>query len=60
MLARRLDKLPGIKVIGETANLMLGAQLAHHFHPDIILADFRRAGPAPRDLPLARSRESRL
>jgi DNA-binding NarL/FixJ family response regulator len=44
-LARRLDKLPGIKVIGETANVMLGAELAHQFHPNIILADFRRTGP---------------
>jgi two-component system vancomycin resistance associated response regulator VraR len=45
LLAERLDKVPGIHVIGETANVMLGAELAHQFEPDVILADFRRTGP---------------
>jgi two-component system vancomycin resistance associated response regulator VraR len=45
LLAERLGRVPGIQVIGETANVMLGAELAHQFEPDVILADFRRAGP---------------
>jgi DNA-binding NarL/FixJ family response regulator len=45
LLAERLGKVPGIRVIGETANVMLGAELAHQFEPDVILADFRRTGP---------------
>jgi DNA-binding NarL/FixJ family response regulator len=45
LLAERLSLIPGIRVIGETANVMLGAELAHELHPDIILADFRRTGP---------------
>jgi DNA-binding NarL/FixJ family response regulator len=47
LLAERLNKLPGIQVIGETANVLLGAELAHQFRPDVILADFRRTGPPP-------------
>jgi DNA-binding NarL/FixJ family response regulator len=45
LLAERLGLIPGIRVIGETANVMLGAELAHQFEPDVILADFRRTGP---------------
>jgi DNA-binding NarL/FixJ family response regulator len=45
LLAERLDAIPGIRVVGETANVMLGAELAHQFQPDVILADFRRTGP---------------
>jgi DNA-binding NarL/FixJ family response regulator len=45
VLADRLGKMSGIQVIGETANVMLGAELAHQFEPDVILADFRRTGP---------------
>jgi DNA-binding NarL/FixJ family response regulator len=45
LLAERLGLIPGIRVIGETANVMLGAELAHQFEPHVILADFRRTGP---------------
>jgi AmiR/NasT family two-component response regulator len=45
LLAERLGLIPGIRVVGETANVMLGAELAHQFEPDVILADFRRTGP---------------
>lgn len=45
LLAERLDLIPGIRVVGETANVMLGAELAHQFEPNVILADFRRTGP---------------
>lgn len=45
LLAKRLSLIPGIRVIGETANVMLGAELAHQLEPDVILADFRRTGP---------------
>jgi len=45
LLAERLGLIPGIRVIGETANVMLGAELAHQFEPHVILADVRRTGP---------------
>jgi DNA-binding NarL/FixJ family response regulator len=45
LLAERLSLIRGIRVIGETANVMLGAELAHQLAPDVILADFRRTGP---------------
>jgi DNA-binding NarL/FixJ family response regulator len=45
VLARGLRRIRGIRVVGETANVMLGAELAHQFEPDVILADFRRTGP---------------
>jgi DNA-binding NarL/FixJ family response regulator len=45
VLSQRLSLIPGISVIGETANVMLGAELAHQLEPDLILADFRRTGP---------------
>jgi DNA-binding NarL/FixJ family response regulator len=45
LLAGSLSLIPGIRVIGETANAMLGAELAHQLRPDVILADFRRTGP---------------
>ncbi len=45
LLAERLSFTPGIHVVGETANVMLGAELAHQLQPDVILADFRRTGP---------------
>lgn len=45
MLARSLRRIPGIRVVGETSNVMLGAELAHQLEPGVILADFRRTGP---------------
>ena len=45
LLAQRLSLIRGIRVVGETANVMLGAELAHQLEPDVILADFRRTGP---------------
>jgi DNA-binding NarL/FixJ family response regulator len=45
LLAERLGRVSGMHVIGETANVMLGAELAHQLQPDVILADFRRTGP---------------
>ena len=45
MLARSLRRMPCIRVVGETSNVMLGAELAHQLEPDVILADFRRTGP---------------
>lgn len=45
LLAERLGLISGIRVIGETSNVMLGAELAHQFEPNVILADFRRTGP---------------
>jgi DNA-binding NarL/FixJ family response regulator len=45
VLAERLSLGGGLHVIGETANVMLGAELAHQLQPDVILADFRRTGP---------------
>jgi two-component system, NarL family, nitrate/nitrite response regulator NarP len=49
MLARSLRRIPGIRVVGETSNVMLGAELAHELVPDVILADFRRTGPPRRE-----------
>jgi len=49
MLARSLRRIPGIRVVGETSNVMLGAELAHQLEPDVILADFRRTGPPRRE-----------
>ena len=40
-LAHALEGLPGIRVLAHTTNLMLGAELAHQFAPDVIIADFR-------------------
>jgi DNA-binding NarL/FixJ family response regulator len=45
MLARGLRRIPGLRVIGETSNVMLGAEIAHQLEPGVILADFRRTGP---------------
>lgn len=45
LLARGLGATPGFRVIGSVGNPMLGAELAHRFQPDVILADFRRTGP---------------
>jgi len=45
LLAERLRVIPGIRVVGETGNVMRGAELAHQLEPDVILADFRRTGP---------------
>ena len=45
MLARGLRRIPGIRVVGETSNVMLGAELAHRLEPGVIVADFRRTGP---------------
>jgi len=44
-LARGLNRVPGIRVVGQTSNVMFGAELAHQLEPDVILADFRRTGP---------------
>jgi DNA-binding NarL/FixJ family response regulator len=35
-----LDALPGIHVLAHTTNLMVAAELAHQYQPDVILADF--------------------
>jgi DNA-binding NarL/FixJ family response regulator len=45
LLAWGLSRTPGLRVVGETGNVMLGAELAHQLAPDVILADFRRTGP---------------
>lgn len=45
LLAARLERIAGIRVVGCTANAALGAELAHELKPDVILADFRRLGP---------------
>src|SRR6266542_3207813 len=45
LLAWGLSRAPGLRVVGETGNVMLGAELAHQLRPDVILADFRRSGP---------------
>ncbi|MGH2400147.1 MAG: response regulator [bacterium] len=45
VLARSLRRIPGLRVIGETSNVMLGAELAHELEPSVIVADFRRTGP---------------
>jgi DNA-binding NarL/FixJ family response regulator len=45
LLAERLSLVPGIRVVGETSNVILGAELAHQLKPDLILADFGRTGP---------------
>jgi two-component system vancomycin resistance associated response regulator VraR len=45
LLAGRLGRVPGVCIVGETANVMLGAELAHQLEPQVILADFRRTGP---------------
>ena len=45
LLADRLSLTHGIQVVGETANIVLGAELAHQLQPDVIIADFRRTGP---------------
>jgi DNA-binding NarL/FixJ family response regulator len=46
-LARALSTLPGLKVVAQTGNPILAAELAHQWSPDVILADFKR-GPRPR------------
>ena len=46
-LAHSLDRLPAIRVVGQTTNLVRAAELALESPPDIILADFTR-GLAPR------------
>jgi DNA-binding NarL/FixJ family response regulator len=45
ILARRLEASRFLRVIGNTSNVLLGAELAHELKPDIILADFKRTGP---------------
>jgi DNA-binding NarL/FixJ family response regulator len=45
LLAKRLDKTKGIRVVGNTSNVLLGAELAHELQPDVIVADFKRTGP---------------
>lgn len=39
-LARSLERLPGVKVLAHTANLIRAAELAHESSPDVIIADF--------------------
>ena len=40
-LARGLKGLPGFHVLSHTGNLVLAAELAHQFRPDVIIADFK-------------------
>ncbi|MEX0682577.1 MAG: response regulator [Dehalococcoidia bacterium] len=40
VLARSLERLPGIDVLGHATNLMLAAEVAHRLSPDVIVADF--------------------
>jgi DNA-binding NarL/FixJ family response regulator len=39
-LARRLERLPGLKVVAHTDNLIRAAELAHESSPDVIVVDF--------------------
>ncbi len=39
-LARSLDRLPGLKVVAHTTNLLRAAELARESPPDLIIADF--------------------
>lgn len=39
-LARSLEALPGVRVLAHTTNVMLAAELAHQYSPDVIVADF--------------------
>jgi DNA-binding NarL/FixJ family response regulator len=39
-LAHSLDRLPAVEVLAHTTNLILAAELAHEFSPDVILVDF--------------------
>ena len=45
-LARRLEAVPGLKVVAQTGNPLLAAELARSLRPDVILADFKRRGPS--------------
>lgn len=40
-LASGLERLPGIRVLAHTTNVMLAGELAHQFSPDVIIADFK-------------------
>ncbi|MEK7248377.1 MAG: response regulator [Chloroflexota bacterium] len=40
-LANSLERLQGIRVLAHTTNVMLAAQLAHQFSPNVIVADFK-------------------
>jgi DNA-binding NarL/FixJ family response regulator len=42
LLARRLDRVSGVRVIAHTTNVMLAAELVHQLDPDAIVADFTR------------------
>lgn len=44
-LAQRLRSSKGVRVMGQTQNPVLGAELAHELKPQVILADFRPTGP---------------
>ena len=44
LLADRLDREPGIRVVGKTSNPFIGGELAHLWQPDVILADLQRVG----------------
>jgi DNA-binding NarL/FixJ family response regulator len=43
-LAQSLDRIPGIKVLAQTMNLMSAGELAHQSAPDVIVADFKWGG----------------
>lgn len=40
-LAISLERLSGIRVLAHTTNVMLAAELAHQYSPDVIVADFK-------------------
>jgi DNA-binding NarL/FixJ family response regulator len=44
LLADRLGGARGFKVVAQTANPLVAAELAHTWTPDIILADFKKRG----------------
>lgn len=44
LLTRRLDSLLGFEVVAHTTNPMVAAELAHQWHPDIIVADLNKGG----------------
>ena len=44
LLGERLDREPGLHVVGRTSNPFIGGELAHLYQPDVILADLQRVG----------------
>ena len=43
-LARGLARIGGFRVVGHTTNPVTAAELAHQWHPQLIVADFSRVG----------------